>query len=115
MYISAMRFPLADLHRGRRRSISWRNHSGSFAAIGLICISIAAGSICAQQSMSANHNMADMQPVLPPEQLPAPIRMSGIGNAHITITANAEAQAWFDQGLNLMHDFWDYESVKAFE
>ena len=59
--------------------------------------------------------MADMQPVLPPEQLPVPIRMSGIGNAHIAITASPEAQAWFDQGLNLMHDFWDYESVKAFE
>ena len=65
--------------------------------------------------MPAGHNMADMQPVLPPEQLPAPIRMTGIGNAHIAITASPEAQAWFDQGLNLMHDFWDYESVKAFE
>jgi tetratricopeptide (TPR) repeat protein len=56
-----------------------------------------------------------MRPVPPPEQLPVPVRMSGIGNAHITVTATAEAQAWFDQGLNLMHDFWDYESVKAFE
>ena len=59
--------------------------------------------------------MADMQPIPPPEELPAPIRMTGIGNAHITITGTPEAQAWFDQGLNLMHDFWDYESMKAFE
>lgn len=22
---------------------------------------------------------------------------------------------WFDQGLNLIHDFWDYESARAFE
>ena len=22
---------------------------------------------------------------------------------------------WFDQGLNLLHDFWDYESERAFE
>ena len=65
--------------------------------------------------MPAGHNMADMRPVPPPEQLPAPIHMAGIGNAHIAITASPEAQAWFDQGLNLMHDFWDYESVKAFE
>lgn len=65
--------------------------------------------------MPTGHNMGDMQPVLPPEQLPAPIRMSGIGNAHIAITASPEAQVWFDQGLNLMHDFWDYESTKAFE
>ena len=61
------------------------------------------------------HDMADKRPVPPPEQLPVPIRMTGIGNAHITITASPEAQQWFDQGLNLMHDFWDYESVKAFE
>ncbi len=61
------------------------------------------------------HNMADMQPVPPPEQLPVPVRMEGIGNSHITIRATAQAQAWFDQGLNLLHDFWEYESQKAFE
>jgi len=59
--------------------------------------------------------MSDMLPITPPEQLPAPVHMTGIGNAHISITATPEAQAWFDQGLNLMHDFWDYESIKAFE
>ena len=67
------------------------------------------------QQMNGAHDMSDMEPVLPPEKLPVPVRMTGIGNAHIAITANPEAQAWFDQGLNLMHDFWDYESVKAFE
>jgi tetratricopeptide (TPR) repeat protein len=41
--------------------------------------------------------------------------MTGIGNSHLTITATPEAQAWFDQGLNLLHDFWDYESARAFE
>src|SRR5215472_353298 len=50
-----------------------------------------------------------------PEDLPAPQKLTGIGNAHIRITATAEAQMWFDQGLNLLHDFWDYESVRAFE
>jgi hypothetical protein len=71
----------------------------------------------AQQAMAndGTHNMADMQMVLPPEQLPAPIKMEGIGNSHITIKATPEAQAWFDQGLSLLHDFWDYESAKAFE
>jgi len=59
--------------------------------------------------------MGDMLPVTPPEQLPTPVRMSGIGNAHIAIAATPEAQAWFDQGLNLLHDFWEYESMKAFE
>jgi tetratricopeptide (TPR) repeat protein len=59
--------------------------------------------------------MADMQPVPPPDQLPVPIKMTGIGNSHIAIKATPEAQAWFDQGLSLLHDFWDYESARAFE
>jgi tetratricopeptide (TPR) repeat protein len=59
--------------------------------------------------------MDDMKPVPPPDQLSAPIKMTGIGNSHITIKANAEAQEWFDQGLSLLNDFWDYESAKAFE
>ena len=70
---------------------------------------------CAQQSMGSGHDMADMQALVPPEQLPTPIHMTGIGNAHITIAATPEAQVWFDQGLNLLHDFWDYEAMKAFE
>jgi len=65
--------------------------------------------------MSACHDMGSMQPVPPPEQLPAPLKMTGIGNSHLKISATPEAQAWFDQGLNLLHDFWDYESAKAFE
>jgi hypothetical protein len=59
--------------------------------------------------------MPGMYAFPPPDQLPAPIRMTGIGNSHITIKATPEAQAWFDQGLSLLHDFWDYESAKAFE
>lgn len=50
-----------------------------------------------------------------PTSLPVPVRMTGIGNSHLAITATPEAQAWFNQGLNLLHDFWDYESARAFE
>jgi tetratricopeptide (TPR) repeat protein len=67
----------------------------------------------AQMSMPVQTVGAQDQ--VPPEQLPVPQRMSGIGNAHMQITATPEAQAWFDQGLNLIHDFWDYESARAFE
>ena len=52
---------------------------------------------------------------LPPEKLPPPQELTGIGNSHIQVSATPEAQMWFDQGLNLLHDFWDYESVRAFE
>src|SRR5580658_5763530 len=85
-----------------------------FAAVLALTLSRPAA---AQQcmSMGAMHNMADMEPVPPPEQLPVPVKMTGIGNSHIAIKASPEAQAWFDQGLSLLHDFWDYESAKAFE
>jgi tetratricopeptide (TPR) repeat protein len=52
---------------------------------------------------------------IPPEKLPPPQKLTGIGNSHIRITATQEAQMWFDQGLSLLHDFWDYESARAFE
>ncbi len=93
--------------------------STAAAAILLAAAFVLAGSplLAAQQTMpmDRSHNMADMTPIPPPEQLPVPIRMTGIGNSHITIKASPEAQAWFDQGLSLLHDFWDYESAKAFE
>jgi len=63
----------------------------------------------------AGMNMPDMKAIPAPDQLPAPKRMTGIGNSHIKITATPEAQVWFDQGLSLQHDFWDYESAKAYE
>ncbi len=69
----------------------------------------------AAQSGAAMPPMDDMKPVPPPDQLPVPIKMTGIGNSHIAIKATPEAQQWFDQGLSLLHDFWDYESAKAFE
>jgi tetratricopeptide (TPR) repeat protein len=65
----------------------------------------------------AQMNMAGMQmtEIPAPEKLPAAVKMTGIGNSHLKITGSAEAQMWFDQGLNLLHDFWDYESERAFE
>lgn len=66
-----------------------------------------------ENTMSENTMGTEKQ--TPPADLPVPQKLTGIGNAHIRITANAEAQMWFDQGLNLLHDFWDYESARAFE
>ncbi len=49
-------------------------------------------------------------------KLPPPQHIKGIGSAHIAITTkSAEAQQWFDQGLALLHCFWDYEALRAFE
>ncbi len=41
--------------------------------------------------------------------------MNGIGTASIRITTKSpEAQKYFDQGLNLLHAFWDMEAYRAF-
>ncbi len=62
------------------------------------------------------HDMGmPMKEIPPPDKLPIPIKMTGIGNSRLTIIANPESQIWFTQGLNLLHDFWDYESALAFQ
>lgn len=95
--------------------ISPRCFSTCFAIAAFFML-VAMGAVAQNaMDMGAGHDMADMQPVPPPEQLPVPIHMTGIGNSHIAIKASPEAQIWFDQGLSLLHDFWDYESAKAFE
>jgi tetratricopeptide (TPR) repeat protein len=85
----------------------------------ILCVAVAglmlAGGVRAGAQAGAMPPMDGMEMLPPPDQLPVPVRMTGIGNSHITIKASAEAQAWFDQGLSLNHDFWDYESAKAFE
>jgi tetratricopeptide (TPR) repeat protein len=78
----------------------------------LLCVTCATTPHAAAQGMS---NM-DMGQGTPPEKLPPPLAITGLGNSSLTITtANPEAQKWFTQGLNALHDFWDYESSRAFE
>lgn len=87
-------------------------------ALCFVVLTMASGTgrLCAQSGAAmTGHDMSGMQPVPDPEHLPAPLKMMGIGNSHIAIKSTPEAQAWFDQGLSLLHDFWDYESSKAFE
>lgn len=49
-----------------------------------------------------------------PSTKPA-MRLTGIGESHMTVTARSpEAQAFFDQGLSLLHGFWLYEADHAF-
>lgn len=48
--------------------------------------------------------------------LPPPPLMTGVGNSHLKITTRSDsAQRYFDQGLSLLHDFWDFEALRAFE
>jgi tetratricopeptide (TPR) repeat protein len=79
----------------------------------ILCLFLPAA-LFAQMDMSSHVMGTQFQ--VDPAQLPPPVRMTGIGNAHLAISSKkAETQAWFDQGLNLLHDYWDYESARAFE
>ena len=42
--------------------------------------------------------------------------MTGIGDATLKITTNSpQAQAYFNQGFRLLHDFWYFEAYRAFQ
>jgi tetratricopeptide (TPR) repeat protein len=72
--------------------------------------------LTAQMQMSACHSMPTPTDVPSPETLPVPQKLTGVGNLHFPISShNPETQQWFDQGINLFFDFWDYEDYRAFE
>ena len=51
----------------------------------------------------------------PPKDLPPPVMIAGVGSSHFAITTSSpQAQVWFDQGLSLLHCFWDFEALRAF-
>jgi hypothetical protein len=61
------------------------------------------------------HQTPEYAPALNVAALPAPPLMTGIGTSEIKITTkSATAQKYFNQGLNLLHAFWDTESYRAF-
>ncbi|MGH9671987.1 MAG: hypothetical protein ACRD44_02310, partial [Bryobacteraceae bacterium] len=44
-----------------------------------------------------------------------PVVLEDIGKVHFPITTkNPEVQKWFDQGVTLLHSFWEYEAERAF-
>src|SRR5579859_2994998 len=77
----------------------------------ILLVLLQAGAALGQMNMP----MADSRDPVPPEQLPAPQHIEGAGNVRFPITANSKAQGWFEQGYNLLYDFWDYEADRAFE
>ena len=91
----------------------WRCRN--FLAAALILLSVSAGSRNAKAQGAMNCHAMGTKEAVAPEKLLVPEKLTGIGNAHIAIKATPAAQMWFDQGLNLLHDFWDYESLRAFE
>ena len=69
--------------------------------------------VSAAQEPPADHCRAGAAVTV--RDLPAPKLMTGLGTARITITTGVPmAQRLFNQGLNLLHAFWDTEAYRAF-
>lgn len=93
-----------------------RRRGLAMLAIGVgLLLGIGTGYATAQMNMAGHDMGMPMKEVPAPEKMLPPVKMTGIGNSHLAITANPEAKMWFEQGLNLLHDFWEYESERAFE
>ena len=78
--------------------------------------------VCLCVSSAHAQSPADIHKGHAPEQrtlwkeLPAPTLSSGYGNSELTITTNSpQAQAYFNQGLQLLHCFWEFEAYRAFK
>jgi tetratricopeptide (TPR) repeat protein len=79
--------------------------------LGLLMLSCASASA---QTAMVHHHGQDSEAKF--RELPPPPLMQGIGEATLKITTNSEqAQAYFNQGLRLLHCFWDYEAYRAFK
>ena len=71
---------------------------------------VAAGSAFAQDQPAVCHIPSATKESTKPASL-----FEGAGKSHITITTKSrEAQAFFDQGLALLHSFWGYEADRSF-
>jgi tetratricopeptide (TPR) repeat protein len=78
-----------------------------FSAAALLCTASAQNMVMSQHDHMAGPMYRD---------LPAPPLMQGIGDANLKITTTSDAaQAYFNQGLRLLHDFWDFEAYRAFK
>ena len=72
-------------------------------------------------SKQSNHNhLAHMQAgraqVFYIHKLPAPKILSGVGNSDMKIETKSEkTKAYFNQGISLLHDFWDFEAYRSFK
>ena len=58
----------------------------------------------------------DKTPVRDVALLPPPVLMDGIGNSRFPVTTRSrEAQAYFNQGVSLVHGYWYFEAWRAFK
>jgi tetratricopeptide (TPR) repeat protein len=80
-----------------------------------LVLGMAAAALASAQNTQATPGPACHDTAVPEAgTLPPPPLMDGIGNASLQVSCSPQAQRYFDQGLNLLHCFWDFEAVRAF-
>src|SRR5437763_1659720 len=82
--------PLTSFH------LNFRCRCGTLTA-ALLVVAMSSTAAVPQMNMSGHKMDMPMKEIPSPEKLPAPLKLAGIGNSHLAITANPEAQMWFDQ------------------
>jgi tetratricopeptide (TPR) repeat protein len=101
-----------DAHHGSRKlsggTVLKPIFVGAFAAL-------LASNAYAQGAAAGHKNHVPVQKT-PWKEMPAPALRSGYGNSELTITTDSpQAQAYFNQGLRLLHCFWEFEAYRAFK
>lgn len=67
------------------------------------------------QASGQHRHQGEYAPAFNVGALPPPPLMTGIGTSSLKITTKSEqTQKYFNQGLNLLHAFWDVEAYRAF-
>ncbi len=85
-------------------------HPGMRACRLFLAVFLSAAPLAFAQGLICHTNA----PAPAPAEGPAP-RLSGIGAAHLQIATDVkDAQAFFDQGLALLHGFNDFEALRSF-
>ena len=73
-------------------------------------------SACLAAPTPAQHHGGSHLSRLPSATLPPPALLDGIGEAAMSISTDSkQAARYFNQGLNLLHCFWDFEAYRAFK
>ena len=63
-----------------------------------------------------NHILACRQQIVYIHNLPPPAFLDGIGKSDLVIqTSSEKTQKYFNQGVALLHCFWDFEAYRAFK
>lgn len=86
-----------------------------FAVVGVLLLGSLAVQAQPAQAPKDNTVVCHTPTATKASDKPATLK-DGYGNVRMTVTTkSAEAQAFFNQGLALLHSFWFYESDRSFE